>query len=605
MVLAVLSSAPAGAATGWGTYTPLGPEGGYRDAALTATDELVAAVSTEQGTVVAMQPAGGGSTALQNVGLSASSSIRLVADGQGNAFLTGVDPDGNLHLLTRAPRGTFTVDRTFAGPVSRSGLAVNPRGDVLVLWITSAGSFAAVRDAGGAWREAVRLPDLVGHPVVRLSNSGWALIAWPGSQEASMSDPLALVMLSPSGDASAPIDLHAGHEGGPVTMVMDDAGHFAVGWAESDGAGYVYEGPLVIAYGGNGAITKRLSLGSGEQLSIAANRHGDALVTWRLPADTYYVSGVQINRMAKLDLRDGGIGADEPAPVEPGITTVSDAGDRMIVGGMHSHKSSRARRGGLLRAALSFGCDLNPSRPQFGAIDSRGQGVVIAQPVPSPWTTGAPGPHVIRDHPEDFWNPFSCGGVTRPSPIPTHLKAVAGQPLEIRMTTAIDPEASSEQFEWDFGDDEIFETNTGPTATTRHIWPKDGRHALRVQQVRWFGETRETRSWRIEVEVTPSPVPPGPSIAISKRSLRQALRRGLDLTVQIPVGGRTRFEVRRLLGGSRTSVLGRKTRTIEPGTRTKIRIQLAKPRRRLKKLRIEVRAVQGRKRLAAARATLR
>lgn len=614
MVAAALMAVPAQAATSWGTYAQLGPAAGlYAGAVLTSADELVVLTDDGSKATISVQPPGGGPAATQELGSSSSRmSDRLVADRQGNAYVVQKTDAGDVQLLRRPAGGSFTLDRSFAGPAKEVTVAASSRGDVLVVWSAADATFAAVRAAGGTWREPVTMPAMIGYPVARLSDAGWALIAWPGTPEITTSEPLTLVTVSPAGEASAPQDLHAAHDGGPVTMAVDDAGRFAVGWVEEkSGGGYSYEGALNVAYGQGGTIARRHSLGSGGGLSITANRHGDALLTWRLESEMYYVHGVHMNRMATLDLRDGSLGADEPAPVDPSAATVTDAGDRMLAGGTHSHASSRARRGGRLRAVLSFGCDLNPSMVRWAGIDSKGQGIVVSEPMPSPWTTAPITPHVNRDRPTEFWDTFSCGGITRPAPIPTRVQAIAGRAVEIPLTAAADPEASRELFEWDFDGDGSFETDTGTRPVGRHVWANPAQLTIRARQTRWFGDTVETRSWPMDVVVAPPPPPPSVSsmaqLTILEKSLRRARRRGVTLSLTTPETGPTRFELRRRTTGGRTRLVVRRTLAVAAGKPTTVRLRLPRSVRKLKlkSLRLEASALQNGAVIASARRTLR
>jgi hypothetical protein len=596
-------SAPAHATTQWGTYAPLGAPGSFWDAELTSADELIVAQTTTAGARVAVQPPGGGSVTTQPIDEQGWASVDLAVDGQGAAILTWIDKGDEpaVHVSRRPPGGIFGLDRVFPGPALYSGVAANRRGDLLVVWSVPDATFAALRTANGVWGDPVAMPARSGQPQVRLSDSGWAVIAWPGTAEGDY-EPLFAVTLSPAGVAGEAVELQRNFGGLPVSVVIDDKGHFALGWyhGELDR----YEGPLTLAYGHDGAITERHALGSGTDLVVAANHLGEGLLAWKRPTN-FEDALDHPNRMATLDLRDGTLGEDLPAPGGTTHGAVSDAGDRLLVGGFNGNFSARARRGGQLRAVMSFGCELNPARPWFAGIDSMGQAIVVSMPQFSDQ------PHVARDQPSEYWGTRDCGSITPGRRVPTEVTVTAGALETIDVSPALDPETSRQQFQWDFDGDGNYEQDTGDQPSAKHVWPL-GRSTVQVRDLRWFGDTLEERAWRVAVEAIPPPLlPPAPKprLVIHKNSLKRTLRQGIRVTYTPTASGKAELQVRQRLSGGRSAPIAKRGRTVRAGIATTLRIPVShrtyRRLRRLKTLRVEVRAQQGNARVTKTRATLK
>lgn len=529
---------------------------------------------------VAYRPAGGAFGAPQDFG-AASGDPALAARGDGAAALAWARPvgtSGALEIVAAVRQaGGWGSPETVAGPLGEVDdlhVGLDGAGGVIVAWRDPAGIRAATRPAGGgAWtRQTVAQPARTTRGLDMAAADAGAVLTWAEARP-DATGAVEVAVRQGAGSFGAPQELpsNALFEDAPRAAV-NDAGDAAVVWPEgfvrSDGWAGI-QGPILGVTGrlGQGFGAAKIVSGAhtGVAPSVAVGPSGEALVAWKDWLGTVF--------------------------------------------------SARTPAGGDPDVPVPVACGPKLDAPVAVGVDGDGSGTLLAQ------QSGQV--RMIQDAPAPDPLTSPCGG--RLLPMGT---AVAGQPVKLDgldfVPRVYNPPTL--RSEWDFDADGVYdETVDGYQAM--HTFPRPGRYVVAMKlDWAWPRPGMEgSEVHRSIVEVGAPGANSAPSVlgfAPKPRSARRtpatlglaaALRRGVPVRLRQRLPRGTVLEVlarradlrSRSGAGSRfaraarvaTIVLGRRSGPVKAG-RVYVRIQHGRAAvRRLKRLRLTVRARSGRHRV--------
>ena len=281
-----------------------GSTSGGPDLAIDSRGNALAVWQTFQGSGVVIQaasrPAGGAwqpPVTVSTVG-GDSRSPRVAVDGLGGALVVwhhGEDSNPTaVRAATRSADGSWQMPVNLSGPVRFAGspqVAVNPRGDAVVVWQRSADARlvvqAATRPAGGAWEPAVDIaaPDpREPEPQVAIDPEGNAIAVW---QRYERTDSIVQAAVRPPGAGwGAPVDLsEPGGDAENPQLAVDPQGNAVVVWTRDehalmDIARTVPQSAFRPAHGSWQAAADIAPKAEGVFADVAFGARGDAVAVW-------------------------------------------------------------------------------------------------------------------------------------------------------------------------------------------------------------------------------------------------------------------------------------------------------------------------------------
>ena len=253
---------------------------------------------------VATRAVDGGWSAATNLSAPGQQADRpqVAIDAQGNAIAAWERSDGSHYIVqaaTRpaggswsAPAGLSAAGQNATNPM----LAVNPEGEAITVWERYSGSHfvvqVATRHAGGGWSAATNLSAAAKdgtRPQVALDPRGDAVVLWRSGDGSDLV--VETASRPPGGSWSAPAELTApGLDAYAPRIAVDAQGNAIAAWERFDGSHYIVQAATRPA-GGTWSVPASLSAPGHDagRPAIGVDAVGSAIVAWSRSDGSHYI----------------------------------------------------------------------------------------------------------------------------------------------------------------------------------------------------------------------------------------------------------------------------------------------------------------------------